>query len=361
MEHPANVHFFKNFIWKMQKLNHDVMITARDKEVTLDLLNAYGFNYTKISKMKMGSINLIYEWVSMDIKLLNIALKFKPDIMLGVGSPCIAHVSRLTNALSIIFTDYPLWYDKVITYPFSDIILTPTSFSENLGKKHLMIKSYKELAYLHPDFFKPNKKIYELMNINENERFVIMRFASFDAVHDGFLGFDIKAGFDTRTKIELVNQVIKYARVFIVPAGELPEELNKYRIQFPLEKIHDALYYADLLISDSQTMTTEAAVLGTPVVRCNSWVGEKDAMNFIELEDKYKLIYNFKNAEGAINKCIELLEIPDIKKYMEKGRKILLTEKINMTNFLIWLVENYDKFEFNMMQDYYTKYVGEFH
>jgi len=354
--HPAHVHFFKNFIWEMEKLGHHVMITVRDKEITLNLLDNYGFDYKTISKMNKGKIDLIYEFISRDIKLLNIALEFKPDVMLGIGGTCVAHVSKLTKAWSIIFTDYPLWYDKAITYPWSDVILTPSSFSSNLGAKHIMMESYKELAYLHPDFFKPDKKIYGMMNLNEYERFVIMRFASFNAVHDAGV-----FGFDTKTKIKLVNQIQKYARVFIVPAGKLPEELNKYKIQFPIEKIHDALYYADLLISDSQTMTTEAAVLGTPVVRCNSWVGAKDAMNFVELEEKYKLIYNFKNPELAIDKCIELLGITDIKNLWKKKREILLADKINVTKFLMWLTENYDKNDVNQMQDYYSKYIGEFH
>ena len=41
--HPAHVHYFKNFIWQMQKKGHEFMITARDKEVALNLLDKYGF------------------------------------------------------------------------------------------------------------------------------------------------------------------------------------------------------------------------------------------------------------------------------------------------------------------------------
>jgi predicted glycosyltransferase len=44
-------------------------------------------------------------------------------------------------------------------------------------------------------------------------------------------------------------------------------------------------------------MTTEAAVLGTPAIRCNSFVGKRDMGNFIELEKKYGLIFNFDSVE----------------------------------------------------------------
>ena len=43
--HPAHVHFFKNFIWEMQKRNHKLFINTVNKDVTLDLLEKYNFKY----------------------------------------------------------------------------------------------------------------------------------------------------------------------------------------------------------------------------------------------------------------------------------------------------------------------------
>lgn len=352
--HPAHVHFFKNFIWEMKKKNHTVKITVRDKEILTNLIDKFGFEYQIISKMKKGKINLIIESLSRDLKLWNITLKDKPDIMLGIGGTWIAHVSMLTKIPSIIFTDYPLWYDAMVTYPFASIILTPTSFSKNLGKKQLKIDGYKELAYLHPAFFHSSDEIFNFMGIKKTERFILMRFASFDAAHDSSA-----FGFDPETKINLVNELSKKVKIFIIPAGELPEELEKYRINFPIDKIHDALFYADLLISDSQTMTTEAAVLGTPAVRYNSWVGPDDAINFVELEEKYQLIFNFTDPEFILDKCNELLNNPETKKIWKIRQEKMLNDKINVTDFLIWLVENFDKNQFNIMQDYYEKYLEE--
>ena len=42
MGHPAHVHFFKNTIWELEKKGHQVKVTARDKDVTIALLEAYG-------------------------------------------------------------------------------------------------------------------------------------------------------------------------------------------------------------------------------------------------------------------------------------------------------------------------------
>jgi predicted glycosyltransferase len=37
--HPAHVHFFKHTIWNLKDRGHDVFVEARDKEMTLDLLD----------------------------------------------------------------------------------------------------------------------------------------------------------------------------------------------------------------------------------------------------------------------------------------------------------------------------------
>ena len=57
----------------------------------------------------------------------------------------------------------------------------------------------------------------------------------------------------------------------------------------PPESIHSLLYYAKMFIGDSQTMTTEAAILGTPALKCNTFAGKLSVPN--ELEEKYNLCY----------------------------------------------------------------------
>jgi len=46
--HPADVHFFKNLIWEMQKRGHETVITARRKESTFQLLDYYNFDFIDI-------------------------------------------------------------------------------------------------------------------------------------------------------------------------------------------------------------------------------------------------------------------------------------------------------------------------
>ena len=46
--HPPHVHFFKHMIWGLRKKGHQTAIIAREKDVTLKLLDLYGFEYQTI-------------------------------------------------------------------------------------------------------------------------------------------------------------------------------------------------------------------------------------------------------------------------------------------------------------------------
>jgi predicted glycosyltransferase len=105
--------------------------------------------------------------------------------------------------------------------------------------------------------------------------------------------------------------------------------------------MHDVLYYAKMLVGDSQTMTTEAALLGTPAIRCNTFVGEHDMGNFIELEQKYGLIFNYDSPAKGIEKALELVGQPGLKAEWARKRERLVNDKIDVTAFMVWFVENF--------------------
>jgi predicted glycosyltransferase len=163
-----------------------------------------------------------------------------------------------------------------------------------------------------------------------------MRFVSWKAMHD--VG---KKGFDDKSKIEAVRKLEEIMPVYITSEGKLPTELEKNKVKVSPEKMHDILFYAHTFMGDSQTMTTEAALLGTPAVRCNTFVGENDMGNFKELESEYGVIFNYVNPNEAIHKAVELCNTPDIKQEWEKRREKILGNKIDVTAFMVWFVENY--------------------
>ena len=97
------------------------------------------------------------------------------------------------------------------------------------------------------------------------------------------------------------------------------------------------------MVCDSQTVASEAAVLGVPSVRINTFVGRISYLN--ELEKKYELTFGFlpNDFENALNKIKTLFNQKDLNLIFQKRRKKMLTEKIDLTAFIVWLIENYPK------------------
>lgn len=333
--HPAHVHFYKNTIKELKDRGHEVLVTARDKDVAINLLKAYKIDFIPVGKIGNTKLDLINEWIKRDYEIFKIARKFQPDVLMGMLNPCAGHSAKLLGKKCFIFNDSEVVNSTaMITYPFTDIIFTPSNFGKDLGNKQVRINGYKELAYLHPDHFVPNTDVFDKLDINENDRYIVMRFVAWKAGHD------IKRkGFDLDTKVHFVKELEKHAKVYISSESKLEEELEAYRISIAPEKMHDFLFYAQMLVGDSQTMTTEAAVLGTPAVRCNSFVGVDDMANFIELEEKYELIFNFNEHEKALSKAIELIQIPDIKEQWKKKRDSLLKDKVDVSAFMVDYIE----------------------
>ena len=324
--HPSQVHFFKNFIMEMQKKGHQIFITVSEKDMTIALLHSFGFKYINLGSYGNTLLQKAMNISVMDIKMYKAVKNLSPDIFLGFGSVRAAHVAWLLRKPCIIFDgdDFTFPYYR----RFASTICVFSGF-EKTGKKIVNVPGYKELAYLHPSWFTPN------LADQAKGPITVLRFVS-RAFHD--IG---KEGFNLDFKKKLVEELGKYSDVFISSEAPLPEELKSYRIKIKPEEMPAFLYGANLLVTDSGSMTTEAAVLGIPVVRCNSFIGHGSLGIFQELENKYGLIFNFTDPVPALKKAIELAQIPDIRIEWEQKRKCLLKDKIDVTSFMIWFVEQY--------------------
>ncbi len=98
--------------------------------------------------------------------------------------------------------------------------------------------------------------------------------------------------------------------------------------------MHHVLAFAKLLAGDSQTMAMEAAALGVPSVRCNSFAGRIAVLN--ELEERYGLTFAFgpEKADGAVAKVIELAADDSSVEEFAARRGKMLEEKVD---FLDWM------------------------
>ena len=208
--HPAHVHLFKNFAREMLKKNHKILFTCRDKEVVIHLLDYYKFPFVSFGKPYEGLIGKIKGLVKFDLLMLCAAIRFKPNLFLSHGSFYAAHVATLMRKPHISLEDTGNMEQIRLYKPFTKIILSPSCFHKNLGKKQLMFNSYHELAYLSPLWYTPGSEIFRILVLQPGERYVILRFISWKASHDS--GHSV---LPNEYRSLLVAELSKYVRVFI--------------------------------------------------------------------------------------------------------------------------------------------------
>ena len=331
MSHPAHVHYFKNFIREMQDRGHEVQILAFDKEVTFKLLDNYELDYIKFGRHDKTLIKKIIGIPISDMKLYQIAKKLDPDIFVGFGSIYASHVSFLLRKTCINLEDTEPSMEQIGLYqPFANAIFTPTCFRRNLGRKQIRYNGYTELTHLHPKYFKPDPAVLDDLDLSRDEPFIILRFVSWTASHDfGQSG--------VKNNKDLTKELEKYGRVLISSERPLPRDLEEKRVKIAPEQLHNLLYYAALYVGEGGTTASEAAILGTHSIHISTLA--KHCGVFEDL-NRYGLMWTYDNEQGVMEKVSEIME-DDPRREGKRKRERLVGDKIDVTAFLSWFVENY--------------------
>ncbi len=322
--HPAHVHLFRNFIKYLIENGHRAICTTRDKEMTNALMEHYSIPYICLSRPGRGLFGMLWELIRRDIKIFFLHRKYRFDIAFGT-SVSIAHLSLFSKVKSYNFNEdddevVPL-YTK-ITYPFTTKIINPDCIRFKKWKnKRILVNSYHELAYLHPNHFTPDRNVIAKYGLEEG-KYVIARFSALQAHHD------------TKAKgisKELWDKIENLLRGYTIIKSI--ERSRNYQIE-PWD-MHHVMAFAKMVISDSQTMTAEAAVLGVPSVRQNSFVGKISYLK--EMEHRYQLTFGYPPGENekVITKIKELLQLNSINSIWYQRKNILLQGKIDFNNWMI--------------------------
>jgi len=337
--HPAQYHFFKNIVRQLSTDGHTVKILIKSKDILETLLSEDGMEAENILPEGRGDSkkSMLFAMFKRDVRVLKVARKFQPDILLG-SDTSVAHVSRLISrpCLTVGEDDYAIIAKLAcLLMPFSKYVISPISC--NLGifnYKKIAYHGYMKLAYLHPNVFLPSKKDIEPY-LNSN--FCLIRLAKLVAHHDK----NVK-GLSEEDVIKIVDILeLKSYKVYIDSEYHMSAKLETYRLKIPKNRMHDLLSYANLVITDSQSVTVEAAMLGIPSIRFNDFVGKIGVLN--ELEQMYELTYGIKptNPEDLFSKIDELLAFEDLKETFQIRRQKMLADKIDVTAFFVWFIENY--------------------
>lgn len=328
---PGQAHTWKHVMSDLAGNGHELKIIARDYGSTPAILNASSFNFETFKPVGSGFSRLMGAGIHFQ-RCYQLSRQFSPSVVIGFGIDAAVTAARL-RVPSIVFTDDDhLILQNRVTSLLGNTIITPDCFLGNLGDKHIRVRGYKELAYLHPNYFRPDVTVVNELKINEGEKYAILRLNSWDAVHD--IG---ARGFSVADQFKLVRELEKHVKVFISPEGRLPPVLEPYRLPIRYDRFHHAIFYSQMVVGDTGTALAEAAVLGIPSVLCSDL-----AASMGNFQDLYKrgLLFPYKDGSPAISKAVELIQQPDLKDLWDLRRRKMLADRIDVGKFMVNLIES---------------------
>lgn len=331
--HPAHVHFFRPAIREWLARGDRVLVLSREKDVANELLDAYGIEYESISRLGSSKAALIGEMLVRDARMWSRAHAFEPDVLVGIMGVTIVQVGKLIGKPAIVFYDTEnAKITNAFVYPLAHSVCTPECYAAPVRGRHVTYPGYHELAYLHPERFTPDREIVRRGGVDPDSPYFIVRFVSWQASHD--VG---EAGFDLEQKRAMVAELGRHGRVLVSSEGELPPDLEPLRFAAPVHQMHHFIAFSRMLVGESATMASEAAVLGVPAF----YIADTGRGYTDEEEVRYGLVWNFKRqqANQALQQMSALLADSDLSAKMQAARQRLLSERIDVTSWLVNYVD----------------------
>ncbi len=262
--HPADVLFFKRPIATLTERGDEVLVLSRHKDVACDLLDEFGIPHRAISSAGSGSLFALgSELIRRDFAVFRAARRFRPDVMIGFGGLAISHVGRLLSIPSISFYDSEnARLQTKLTWPFITRLYVPAAYSGPVPAGRVQyLGGVKELSYLHPSAFRADRDVAISNGLDPDRDNFLVRVVAWRAGHD--IG---KRGWSGDVLGRVVEWSSRRGEVHISSETPLPVEFEPFRYRGRLSEMHHLIAHCRLLIGESATMASEAAVLGVPAI-----------------------------------------------------------------------------------------------
>ena len=322
--HPSQV-WVLNQVARELASKVNVVWFLRDKDRSGEIASALGIEYHLLSTARTGLVGNGIEMVLDTFRAIYETLQHDIDIWVTkFGAGNIA--AKLLGRKSVSFNDDDADLVPLIaatSYKFADkVLVTDLTRMGKYEPKASRYPSFHELFYLHPARFTPDIEIRQELGLSKDERYGIVRLSALTAHHD--VGV---RGIGKEFLCKAIDRYKRDLRVFISAEKELDADLTRFQLKLRPERMHHALACAEFFLGDSQTMTAEAAVLGTPALRLNDFVGR---ISYLAELERYGLAYGFRPGEelALLDRLDRIVRDPNVKEEFALKRLRMLDDKI---------------------------------
>lgn len=293
--HPAHALRYLPIAEELERRDVEVLIIGREKDVTRQLLEASTAQFVMIQSRvvrRPRSLSLLYELVTRVVRIRRILRGIKPDVLL---------TSNPSGAIAAWAARIPAIFDTndgraagahhVLAATLADVITSPISVGEDLGWRHIAYRSWKSLAWLHPERSRSSGALPQALRHIPAEPYALVRVVAHAASHDrGVAGID-------GTLMAEIREIIESGGLgFVVSAetGSSVARTTDFLARSP-EIMPHLLERAAFVVTDSASVAEEASMLGTPVYRICTERGRRRYLD--QLEERHGLGRNFSLSE----------------------------------------------------------------
>jgi len=336
LRHPAQVLFFKDLVAALRESGDEVLISSRDKDETIQLLESLGLPHVCLSRMGKGLLGMGVELGFRVARMLRVARRFRPDVLVARTGITIALVGKMLGVPSVVFDDTEFaWLQIALSAPFATVVCTGLGYRRRFPGKELRFNAPPHLAYTHPSRFRPRRDVLVAHGIDPDRPYTVLRVKAWRAIHD--LG--VRGPGDEELD-RLVAALKEYGRVIISTERRLPEPLCRHLNPLPTNEVLHLLAFARLYVGEGSCMAAEAACLGTPSIYLSpaSRRGYLDA-----LEQRYGHVTTVRNVQQAVERSKAWLEDPGSKQRAMSARERLLQESSDPFEFMLDVVRRYGR------------------
>ena len=334
LANAPHVAFFLPIIRKLNILGHNIMLSVRDFNQTVELMRKSGLDGKVIGKHGGQSfIGKFFNLLGRSIRLTYFGWRARVDVAVSHNSYTQTIAGRLIGAHVITIMDYEGQPANHIAFRLAHRVIVPDAFPLRDLKRFgcgedrvFRYHGFKEQLYLSdfrpdPNFASEFIRVFRLESDWDAEQTVIVtvRAPATMATYHPFknLLFD--------KLLDVLNDR-KGLTVILLPRDSVQRTLykTKYpRIHIPEEPLSgsDLVYFSDIVVSAGGTMNREAAVLGVPVYTIfagklpavdNCLVQMGRMTEICDLEDIHRIRFE-KNSRKPILKnsllCEEIVNI----------------------------------------------------
>lgn len=302
---------------ELTKRGHTVKFTARDRANTCELLDLYGFDYTKVGgPYGKSTVKKVLGTLKRALQLRKAMKNWKANVSFGHGSRSLPIASKLLKVPSITMYDYE-WVSPSIFNKFCKKILLPDAITkvraQEAGIDLNIVEFYpgfKENLYLNN--IQPDPQIAEELNLKADKIKVLLRPPATTAHYHNPEAEEILSALLQKLLTNPEVQLIWIPRT--EDQNELVKGSHKAEVIIPTRVYSgpQLILAMDIIIGGGGTMTREAAILGIPSV--SFFRGRRGAVDDkLETLKRLKLIEKPEQVEELaiqINKSAQLAMEP---------------------------------------------------